>query len=146
MLRNYGIEYCGWLPNYEAPKVFGRYLMTVHIPRRPYVDALPGIPTIRMFEALACGIPLISAPWDDIDDLFSPGCEYLVAHDGAEMKRHMRMLLENPDVRAQIASAGLDAIATRHSCAHRVDELMSICQELRNSAAPMNPVSRGQAS
>ena len=146
MLRDYGIEYCGWLPNYEAPKVFGRYLMTVHIPRRPYVKALPGIPTIRMFEALACGIPLISAPWEDIDDLFSAGCEYLVAHDGAEMKRHMRMLLDNPDLRAQLALAGLDAIATRHSCAHRVDELMSICQELRNSAVPLNAVSRRHAS
>ena len=44
--------------------------MTVHVPRRPYVDALPGIPTIRVFEALACGIPLVSAPWRDEEGLF----------------------------------------------------------------------------
>jgi spore maturation protein CgeB len=133
MLRSCGIEYAGWLPNYEVPKTFGRYLITVHIPRGPYVEALPGIPTIRMFEALACGIPLISAPWNDIDNLFSAGCEYLVAHNGSEMKRHMKMLLENPEMRARFGGAGIDAIATRHSCAHRVDELMSICQELRSA-------------
>ena len=42
-----------------APEVFARHLATVHVPRRFYVDALPGIPTIRVFEALACGIPLV---------------------------------------------------------------------------------------
>jgi spore maturation protein CgeB len=60
-----GIEYAGWLPNYEAPQVFARFRVTVHVPRRPYAAALPGIPTIRVFEALACGIPLVSAPWDE---------------------------------------------------------------------------------
>ena len=40
--------------------MFARYRVTVHVPRRPYVAALPGIPTIRPFEALACGIPLVS--------------------------------------------------------------------------------------
>jgi spore maturation protein CgeB len=40
---------------------------------------LPGIPTIRVFEALACGIPLVSAPWDDSEHLFRPGEDFLVA-------------------------------------------------------------------
>ncbi|HVW86819.1 MAG TPA: glycosyltransferase, partial [Bryobacteraceae bacterium] len=130
MLADAGIEYRGWLPNYEAPHVFARFRLTVHIPRRPYAKALPGIPTIRMFEALACGIPLISAPWKDTEHLFAAGCEYLVATDAAEMKSQMRMLLDNPERRAQLASAGIDSIHTRHSCAHRVDELMNILQEL----------------
>ena len=47
--------------------------VTVHVPRRPYVQALPGIPTIRVFEALACGIPLVSAPWDDARACSTPG-------------------------------------------------------------------------
>jgi hypothetical protein len=33
----------------------------------------PGIPTIRVFEALACGVPLICAPWRDEENLFPPG-------------------------------------------------------------------------
>ncbi|MCA1553225.1 MAG: glycosyltransferase, partial [Chloroflexi bacterium] len=60
-LADAGIEYGGWLPNYEVPQVFARYRVTVHVPRRPYVSALAGIPTIRPFEALACGIPLVCA-------------------------------------------------------------------------------------
>jgi spore maturation protein CgeB len=54
-----GIEYGGWLPNYRVPEVFAQYRVTVHIPRRPYARVLPGIPTIRPFEAMACGIQLI---------------------------------------------------------------------------------------
>ena len=77
-LADAGIEYGGWLPNYRAPEVFSRYRVTVHIPRRPYVDALRGIPTIRPFEALACGIPLISAPWHDSEKLFRTECRFSV--------------------------------------------------------------------
>ena len=85
-LADAGIEYAGWLPNYRAPQVFAQYQMTVHVPRCPYVEALPGIPTIRVFEALACGIPLVSAPWNDAEHLFTPGEDFLVARDGAEMQ------------------------------------------------------------
>lgn len=52
---------------------FAQFKVTIHVPRRPYTQALPGIPTIRLFEALACGIPLIGAPWDDVEGLFTPG-------------------------------------------------------------------------
>src|SRR5581483_5330898 len=72
MLADAGIAYAGWLPNFEAPRVFARFKCTVHVPRRPYVRALPGIPTIRVFEAMACGIPLVCSPWDDVENLFRP--------------------------------------------------------------------------
>ena len=49
----------------------------MHVPRRFYVEALPGIPTIRVFEALACGIPLLSAPWSEAEGLFRPGEDFL---------------------------------------------------------------------
>ena len=48
----------------SVPAVFARHKMTVHVPRRFYADSpCPAFPTIRVFEALACGIPLVSAPW-----------------------------------------------------------------------------------
>src|SRR5690606_11629032 len=82
-----GIRYGGWIANAEVPRAFARHRGTMHIPRRPYVEALPGIPTIRMFEALACGIPLISAPWDDTEGLFRPGNDFLYARNGEDMAR-----------------------------------------------------------
>jgi spore maturation protein CgeB len=129
-LENAGVEYAGWLPNYRAPDVFARYAFTVHVPRRPYSQALPGIPTIRVFEALACGIPLISAPWDDVEGLFEPGRDYLVARNGSEMMSCMRTLLNDRDCAQEIVSRGLHAIRSRHTCAHRVDELLGIAARL----------------
>jgi spore maturation protein CgeB len=129
-LADAGIEYGGWLPNYRVPEMFARYKVTVHVPRRPYVEALPGIPTIRVFEALACGIPLVSAPWEDVEGLFTPGQDFLVARDGAEMAGHLRMLLADAGRRRELAQNGLRAIQARHTCRHRVDELLAIMDEL----------------
>ncbi|MBK6008955.1 glycosyltransferase [Ramlibacter ginsenosidimutans] len=129
-LRDAGIAYAGWLPNYEAPQVFARYCVTVHVPRRPYVQALPGIPTIRVFEALACGIPLVSAPWDDCEGLFEPGADFLVARDGQQMRAHLRDVLHDAALARSLAEHGLRTILARHTCAHRVDELLAIHAEL----------------
>jgi spore maturation protein CgeB len=132
-LSDAGIEYGGWLPNYEAPTVFAQYAVTVHVPRRPYVAALPGIPTIRVFEALACGIPLVCAPWRDTEGLFTPGEDFLVAHNGAEMKEHLRAVLHDRSLAARLAERGRKTILARHTCAHRVDELLKIHAELMPS-------------
>ncbi|HEY4249754.1 MAG TPA: glycosyltransferase, partial [Roseomonas sp.] len=52
VLNRHGARLRGWLPNARAPEVFAQHLATVHVPRRFYVTMLPGIPTIRVFEAL----------------------------------------------------------------------------------------------
>jgi spore maturation protein CgeB len=126
LLKRYGARYHGWLPNHDAPAVFARHAMTVHVPRRFYVTHLPGIPTIRVFEALACGIPLISAPWNDAEGLFTPGEDFLVARDGAAVERQARALAADPDYAANVAARGLATIQRRHTCAHRAEELLTI--------------------
>jgi spore maturation protein CgeB len=125
-----GLTYEGWLPNHRAPEVFARHRLTVHVPRRAYVRRIPGVPTIRVFEALACGIPLVSAPWEDREGLFSAGEDYLVARDGPEMASHMRALLDDPQAARQLAANGTSTVRRRHTCAHRVDELLAIVGEL----------------
>jgi spore maturation protein CgeB len=134
-LAKANIEYDGWLPNFEAPETFARYSVTVHVPRRPYVEALPGIPTIRVFEALACGIPLVCSPWRDVEDLFNPGRDFLVARNGKEMTRALKAVLHDADMARELAQNGLNTILTRHTCAHRVNELLAINAELRSSGA-----------
>ena len=129
-LADAGIAYHGWTPNYLVPKRFARSRVTVHIPRQPYVQGLPGIPTIRVFEALACGIPLICAPWHDREGLFTPGKDYWVAHNGQEMKRYLRALLNDPAAARALGAHGYQTLLARHTCAHRVDELLTICEEL----------------
>ncbi|KKC24626.1 CgeB family protein [Sphingomonas sp. SRS2] len=134
-LKRHGARYHGWVANASAPALFARHLATVHVPRRYYATRLPGIPTIRVFEALACGIPLASAPWDDAEGLFRPGTDYLVANDGDEMTAHLRAITGDPDLRRSLVEHGLETIRTRHSCAHRVDELLAIVAELSEPTA-----------
>lgn len=129
-LQDASIEYGGWLANHLVPGMFARYRVTVHVPRRPYVKVLPGIPTIRVFEALACGIPLISAPWNDAEGLFTPGRDFLIARDGAEMQKQLRRVLDDPVLASSLAEHGLATIRERHTCGHRVDELLAILDEL----------------
>ncbi|MDQ6678653.1 MAG: glycosyltransferase [Acidobacteriota bacterium] len=129
-LEDAGIEYGGYLPNFRAPEVFGRYRFTVHVPRRPYAEALPGIPTIRVFEALACAIPLFSAPWRDSESLFSNGEDYAVAADGRAMTGLLKEALARPERAQTRARCGFEAITARHTCAHRVDELLGIFRTL----------------
>jgi spore maturation protein CgeB len=54
----------------------------------------------------------------------------LVARDGKEMAAHLRHLIRDPQARRQLAGNGLNAIRQRHTCAHRAQELLSICQEI----------------
>ncbi len=122
-LADAGIEYGGWIPNYLVPQTFAAYSVTVHVPRRPYVRALPGIPTIRPFEALACGIPLVSAPWRDSENLFRAGRDFLFAQDGEEMKSQLEAVLSDGDMPDTLVHNGLETIRARHTCAHRVEEL-----------------------
>ena len=130
-LANYGARYHGWLPNAEAPDIFALHMATVHVPRRFYSEVLPGIPTIRVFEALACGIPLVSAPWDDWEHLFRIGEDFLMVCDGAAMTRALRDLKEDPGLRQSLIRSGLETIRSRHSCSHRVDELLGIVARMR---------------
>ena len=135
-LERYGVRYHGWAANARAPSIFARHLATVHVPRRYYTDLLPGIPTIRVFEALACGIPLLSAPWEDSEQLFRPGQDFLFARDGAEMARHLRAVADDPDLRASLIRSGLETIRSRHSCAHRAEQLLEIIASLDTTANP----------
>ncbi|HWE48311.1 MAG TPA: glycosyltransferase [Bryobacteraceae bacterium] len=125
-LREGGIEYGGWLPNYKVPEVFARFRVTVHIPRRPYAEALPGIPTIRPFEALACGIPLISAPWRDSEGLFRAGFDFLTASNRRDMVASLEAVMTNEALRRSLIVNGLQTIRARHTCAHRTNELLDI--------------------
>jgi spore maturation protein CgeB len=128
-LAEAGLRFAGWIANAEVPDAFARHKMTVHVPRRPYTRELPGIPTIRPFEALACGIPLVSAPWEDVEGLFRPG-DFLDSASGHEMRRHLEILDNDPAARRETAARGLETIRARHTCRHRVDELLAALARL----------------
>ncbi len=128
-LREAGVRYCGYLANLKAPSTYASARLTVHIPRQHYSTAMVGIPTIRVFEALACGIPLISAPWQDTEHLFQKG-DYLEVHSEEEMRRAMQYLLSDREAAQAQAAQGLETVLKNHTCAHRALQLTEILEEL----------------
>ncbi len=128
-LSQSGVGCAGYLPNLDAPSVYATARLTVHIPRQQYTGAMAGIPTIRVFEALACGIPLVSAPWQDTEQLFREG-DFLFIHSADEMRDAIEHLLDHPEVAEAQAARGLETVLARHTCDHRATELVAICHEV----------------
>lgn len=132
LLDRVGIEYGGWLPAADVASTFAQYKATIHVPRRFYTHNLPGIPTIRPFEAMACKIPLLTAAWEDSEHLFKVGEDYLMALNGEEMKDFLYKVLNQPDFANEMAEHAYQTILDRHTCAHRVEQLLKIVQEIRS--------------
>jgi spore maturation protein CgeB len=124
-----GIEFKGYLPNLASPNVYHQARMTIHIPRKQYSRAMNGIPTIRVFEALASGIPLISAPWHDTEKLFCPG-DFIYVNNEKEMALAIEYLLKHPKAAQEMAQRGLSTVLERHTCMHRAEQLTEICEEV----------------
>ncbi|MBN8908439.1 MAG: glycosyltransferase, partial [Rhodospirillales bacterium] len=90
-----------------------------------------------------CGIPLLSAPWSDAESLFRTGRDYLSAADPAAMRTQLARLRADPDLRRSLAANGLETIQARHTCAHRVDELLGIAAAI---GVPTHPTRQETAA
>jgi spore maturation protein CgeB len=112
--------------------MYAKSKISLHVPRRFYANGLSGVPTIRVFEALASGSPLVCAPWHDAEGLFRPGQDYVCVPDSNAMIAELRNLLRNDRARQQLAASGLETIRARHTCAHRAEQLLEICHQLES--------------
>jgi spore maturation protein CgeB len=129
-LAQSGIEFRGYLPNLRSPEMYTRSKISLHVPRRFYANGLSGVPTIRVFEALAAGSPLVCSPWTDSEELFRAGEDYVVVPDTAAMIAELKYLLADDKARQQLAANGVQTIRARHTCGHRAEQLLGICHEL----------------
>jgi spore maturation protein CgeB len=143
-LEEAGVEYRGWAPSLAVPEIFARSKVTLHVPRRAYVEALEGIPTIRVFEALACGIPLVCAPWRDSEGLFRLG-DFVMAETPAEMSSALMRVARDGDGARRQAERGLQTILERHTCDHRAADLLGIVEQL-GAAGGANPPAEATCS
>lgn len=127
------IEFRGYLPNLRAPEMYARSRISLHVPRRFYANGLSGVPTIRVFEALASGAALVCAPWKDSEGLFRPGQDYICVSDSAAMVAELRRLLRDDAARTQLAESGFETVRDWHTCAHRAQQLLGICHEIHSA-------------
>jgi spore maturation protein CgeB len=78
-------------------------------------------PSVRLFEAAACGVPIISDWWDGLDTLLEPGHEILIAHTTDDALRFLR---DTPEEERQAIGRRAQAKVTHgHTAAHRAIEI-----------------------
>jgi spore maturation protein CgeB len=75
-------------------------------------------PSVRLFEAAACGVPVISDDWPGLDEVFVPGEEILIAHDSDEVVG----ILDEVDEprRTEIGGRARERVLREHTAAERV--------------------------
>jgi spore maturation protein CgeB len=129
-LSEAGIEFRGYLPNLMKPDVYSRAALSLHMPGRPNSKEANHLPSVQIFEALACGSPVLCTPWNDGEQLFRAGQDYLCVNSGAEVKTKTQRLLRDESARHQIGANGRETILRKHTCAHRASQLVDICEGL----------------
>lgn len=90
-------------------------------------------PSVRIFEAAACGVPIIGDPWPGLETVLRPGEEILVAEDAQEALAVLRDTGEAE--RDRLAAAARRAVLRRHTAAHRAGELEAVLSSLRRPRA-----------
>lgn len=85
-------------------------------------------PSVRLFEASACGVPIISDPWPGISSFFRPDSEILIASSAADVEKALRL---PEDVRVAIGAAGQTRAREQHSADLRAQELEAHLQDRR---------------
>ncbi|HWI41900.1 MAG TPA: glycosyltransferase [Verrucomicrobiae bacterium] len=88
-------------------------------------------PSIRLFEAAACGVPIVSDWWEGLDSLFRDGSEILVARSSGQVLEYLRDLPEKE--RAAVAERGRARVLASHTAAHRALELEEAVRSLLGS-------------
>ncbi len=78
-------------------------------------------PSVRLFEAAACGTPIISDDWEGLDRILEPGSEILVANSAEDT---LEYLLEIPEEqRVEIGHRGRARVLSEHTAEHRAEQL-----------------------
>jgi spore maturation protein CgeB len=90
-------------------------------------------PSVRLFEAAACGTPIISDEWPGLSTLFRPGQEILVAKDAGEVLEILQRLPER--VSREIGSRARERVLRQHTSSHRAAELETIIGAARNGTS-----------
>jgi spore maturation protein CgeB len=103
----------------EHPAFYAASRFTLNVTRRDMIEAGYS-PSVRLFEAGACGCPVLSDAWDGLDTLFEPGREIIICEDTADVLVALAM----PDVdRDSIAKAYRQRVLSEHTGGHRAREL-----------------------
>ena len=124
----------------EHPFFYGAQRFTLNVTR----DAMKKSgysPSVRLFEAGACGTPVISDWWQGLDSFFQIGKEVLVAENAEDILRILRDMSQVE--RVAIADAARRRVLSEHSSDHRAVQLEKYWKELNDNTLPGAPRRNG---
>lgn len=117
------------IPPHQHRHFYNSQWFTLNVTRQDMIKAGYS-PSVRLFEAGACGTPIISDYWDGLNSFFTIGEEILVAHSTEEVLDHLNM---HQDDRLAIGRRMWQKVHSHHTSAQRALELEAIWDEVANS-------------
>ena len=115
------------------PGFYNRQVFTLNLTRRAMART-GWSPSVRLFEAAACGVPVITDAWAGLEHFFEPGEEILVAEGPDDV---LRILRDTPPRWARrIGARARSRILTAHTALHRARELEQHVRAARTARAP----------
>ncbi len=112
---------------------YSRQRFTLNVTRADMVR-MGYSPSVRLFEAAACGVPIISDWWPGLETIFVPGKHILVARSSQEVISYLRDFPERE--RRQLAIRAREHVLAGHTAAHRAVALEGYVEELRGGREP----------
>jgi spore maturation protein CgeB len=125
------IAYIHHLPPAQHREFYNSQRFTLNITRADMIKAGYS-PSVRLFEAAACGIPIISDYWEGLDTVFELGTEIFVSASGAETLEYLRDLPEAERIAS--GERARQRILAVHTASHRAAELVAYAHEVKTSA------------
>lgn len=125
------IRFVRHMPPSEHPGFYSSSRWTLNVTRRAMAQN-GWCPSGRLFEAAACGTPLVSDAWPGLEEFFTPGEEIVVARSTQDVLDALS--LPDADV-DRIALAAYERVLTQHTSAHRVRELESLLEDANAQVA-----------
>lgn len=132
------------LPPGEHRAFYNSQRVTLNVTRADMIRAGYS-PSVRLFEAAACGTPVISDRWEGIEDFFCPGKEILIADSTEDALRYLAL----PGAELARIGAAARVRANRcHTAARRAAELEFIVEQMLapNARRPHKRAASGHAA
>jgi spore maturation protein CgeB len=118
------------LPPADHASFYCAQRFTLNVTRRDMVEA-GWSPSVRLFEAAACGVPVISDWWEGLDSFFEPDTEILVATSARDVERHLEL---DDRTRREIGARARTRVLAAHTAEHRALELEGHVQRVAKEA------------
>ena len=127
------VERAEHLPPDRHRRFYNRQRWTLNITRADMVET-GFAPSVRLFEAAACGTPILSDPWPGLETFFPVGSELITVASPADVVGVLRDLPE-PD-RLAVAKRARARCLRDHTADARVDQLEALAASLRPASTP----------